>query len=479
MSLDPKHTFAAAALVVLATSCAGPNAMTTTAVPTPLPPPCPPAPSTPLKIPYTLFTLPNGLTVIVHENHTIPRVSVNVWYHVGSGRERPGHTGQAHLFEHIMFEGSEHVPKGQFDNWLESVGGNSNGSTNEDRTNYWEDLPSNALELALFLESDRMGYLLPTMSQEKVDAQRDVVKNERRQSYESRPYGVGDLALPEALFPPRHPYSWTVIGSMEDLTAASLKDITDFFRAYYSPANSSLVIAGDVDTENAHQLALKWFGEIPSGAKPAPIDVPPVELRDEKRIVLEDHVELAKLIMAWPTVRLFDPSDAALDVLTDILARGKNSRLYRRLVYELQVAQDIQAMQSSQHYGGLVTIEVIARQGHTLQEMLALVDKELAELRDKGPTHRERDRSLHGIETRFLDSRERLGGFGGRADLLSSYWFHARDPGYFAADLARYQALATDDIQMAARRFLTAGRVLISIVPKGKKDLAVPVSGAR
>jgi zinc protease len=433
-----------------------------------------PAASTRAEIPYTLFTLPNGLTVIVHEDHSVPRVSVNVWYHVGSGRERPGRTGLAHLFEHIMFEGSAHVPEGKFDQWLENVGGNNNGSTNEDRTNYWEDVPSNTLELALFLESDRMGYLLPTMTPQRVDGQREVVKNERRQSYENRPYGVADLALPEAVFPPAHPYSWTVIGSTADLTAASFEDIVSFFKLYYCPANACLVIAGDVDTAAAHALALKWFGGLPAGTRPPPIQVPDVELGEEKHIVLEDHVELPKLVVAWPTVRLFDPRDAALDVLSEVLARGKNSRLYRRLVYELQVAQDVQAYQNSLRFGGLMTIEVMARPGHALGAMLNLVDAEIQDVRDRGPSERERDRSVHGIETRFLDSRERLGGFGGRADQLNSYWFYAGDPGYFAADLARYREIVPRDIQMAAQRFLTEKRVVISVVPMGKKDLAVP-----
>ncbi len=223
------------------------------------------AADTRISVPYQRFTLSNGLTVILHEDHSTPIVSVNVYYHVGSGREKPGRTGFAHLFEHLMFEGSAHVPEGKFDQWLEQVGGDNNGSTNSDRTNYWENVPSNALELPLFLDSDRMGYLVQAMSPSKVDGQRDVVKNERRQSYENRPYGMAELTLGENLYPPDHPYHWPTIGSMEDLSAASYEDVVDFFKKYYGPNNASLCIGGDIDPVKTRALVEKWFGEIPSG----------------------------------------------------------------------------------------------------------------------------------------------------------------------------------------------------------------------
>src|SRR6266516_6578040 len=228
----------------------------------------------PIELKYTLFRLPNGLTVILHEDHIVPVVTVSMWYHVGSARERPGRTGFAHLFEHLMFMGSGHVKPGQFDEWLESAGGANNGSTENDRTNYWINVPANALELALFLESDRMGYLLDSMTPQTVDAQRDVVKNERRQSYENRPYGMAEIALTEMLFPEGHPYHWPVIGYMPDLTAASYDDVVAFFKKYYAPSNASLVVAGDIDSASARRLVEKWFSDVKAAAAPEPMAIP-------------------------------------------------------------------------------------------------------------------------------------------------------------------------------------------------------------
>ncbi|MCA6489898.1 MAG: insulinase family protein, partial [Chitinophagaceae bacterium] len=238
-----------------------------------------------IKVPYEQFTLPNGLNVILHQDKTIPRISVNVWYFVGSGNEKPGRTGFAHLFEHILFEGSKNVPEGKFDEWLEAAGANNNGSTTEDRTNYYEDLPSNALDLALFLESDRMGFLLASLTDSTVDGQRDVVKNERRQSYENRPYGKANLELPALLYPANHPYSWPVIGSMSDLTAASRQDVADFFTQYYTPGNASLCIAGDIDLAQARKAIEKWFSDVPAGKPVVPPSPVAAVLKEEKRVV--------------------------------------------------------------------------------------------------------------------------------------------------------------------------------------------------
>src|SRR5829696_2671022 len=239
-----------------------------------------PAPaSTPrIELPYTQFTLPNGLRVILHEDHSVPMVSVNMWYHVGSGRELPKRTGFAHLFEHLMFMGSGHVKPGEFDQWLEAAGGDNNGSTENDRTNYWINVPANSIELALFLESDRMGYLLDSMTPKTVDAQRDVVKNERRQSVENQPYGTAQVVLGEMLYPEGHPYHWPVIGYMEDLTAASYDDVVAFFKKYYTPANASLVVAGDLDSASAKQLIEKYFSDVKAAAAPAPLAIPGVAL---------------------------------------------------------------------------------------------------------------------------------------------------------------------------------------------------------
>jgi zinc protease len=428
-----------------------------------------------ISVPFTQFVLPNGLTVILHEDHSTPLVSVNIWYHVGSAREKPGRTGFAHLFEHIMFEGSGHVEEGKFDEWLEAAGGDNNASTSSDRTDYWENVPSNALELALFLESDRMGYLLDAMSPAKVDGQRDVVKNERRQSYENRPYGIADITIDENLYPQNHPYHWPTIGSMEDLSAASYEDVVNFFKQYYSTRNASLVIAGDIDPVRTRALVEKWFSDVPEGPRVAPIAPPVAFLTKEKRIVLEDKVELPRLYMAWLTPPLFDPGDAQLDLLANILAGGKNSRLYKRLVYELQIAQDVSAFQASRPLGSSFEIIVTARSGHTLAEIENVIQEEIDKLKNESPTERELQRGINQFEASFLDRLEFIGGFGGIADQLNSYYTITGDPDYFNEDRARYEAIDPDDIRAIANTYLRDdGRVVLSVVPEGKKNLAVP-----
>src|SRR4051794_9252776 len=276
-----------------------------------------------LEIAYTQFTLPNGLTVILHEDHSVPIATVNVWYRVGSARERPGRTGFAHLFEHLMFMGSGHVKTGEFDQWLEATGGDNNASTGNDRTNYYINVPSNALDLALFLESDRMGYLLDAMTPQTVDAQRDVVKNERRQSYENRPYGMAELTLGEMLYPEGHPYHWPVIGYMPDLTAASYDDVVAFFKKYYAPSNASLSIAGDLDPAATRKLVEKWFADVKPGPPVEPMTIPGVMLTSVQKKTLTDRVQLPRLYLAWLTPRHLEPGDAALDVVSDVLAGGK------------------------------------------------------------------------------------------------------------------------------------------------------------
>jgi len=426
-----------------------------------------------LSVPYEMFRLPNGLTVIVHEDHSAPIASVNTWYHVGSGRETPGRTGFAHLFEHIMFEGSKNVPEGMFDRWLEAVGGVNNGSTTNDRTNYYEDGPSNALEVPLFLESDRMGFLLDAMSPETVDGQRDVVKNERRQRIENRPYGLFWDKLPGALFPEGHPYSWPIIGSMEDLSAASYQDVVSFFEKWYGPANASVVIAGDVDAKEVRTLAEKWFGKIPKSDPLPPLAAQPVVLTEEKRVVLEDRVQLPRVYLAWPTPAAYSPPSAALDALASLLADGKNSRLYERLVYDLQVAQDVAASQNSGAVASAFLVIVTARSGHTLEEIVGLVDEEIARLQAEPPSEREIVRFQNRTEAAFYDSLERVGGFGGKADQLNDYYVNTGNPDYFEEDLSRYLSLGPNDVQAVATRFLGPGRVVFSIVPEGKKELAV------
>jgi zinc protease len=427
------------------------------------------AAAAPLSVPYTEFTLGNGLHVILHQDKTIPVASVNIWYHVGSGREKPGRTGFAHLFEHVMFEGSEHVPEGSFDSLLESAGGDNNGSTSEDRTNYVIDVPSNALELALFLESDRMGFLLPTLTQSKLDGQRDVVKNEKRQRIDNAPYGQAFIELNAMLYPKGHPYSWPVIGSMEDLTAASLGDVIEFFKTYYTPNDASLVIAGDIEIEPTKKLVEKWFGGIPRGAEVPPSVVPPATLSEVKRKTITDRVQLPRLYLAWHTPALLAPGDATMDVVSSLLTGGKSSRLYRRLVYEMQVAQDVTAAQQSQALGSMFVVIATARPGQPLDKIQAFIDEEIEKLKQSPPEAGEMSRALNQYEASFYRRMERTGSFGGKADQLNAYYVATGMPDYFEEDLARYRAISANDVQAAANRFLPRDRRVELIVTGEKK----------
>lgn len=428
-----------------------------------------PEPSS-IEVPFRQFQLANGLNVILHRDTSVPIVAVNVWYHVGSANERPGRTGFAHLFEHLMFEGSKNVLEGEFDTLLESAGGTNNGSTDNDRTNYVIDVPSNALELALFLESDRMGYLLDTMSPARVDGQRDVVKNERRQSYENRPYGMASLELDKMLWPEGHPYHWPVIGYMEDLTAASYDDVVQFFKTYYAPNNASLVLAGDIDLDSTQALVEKWFGEIPRGADVLPVAPPSAKLTEVKRATLTDRVRLPRLYLAWLTPRHFAPGDAALDMVSAVLADGKNSRLYKRLVYDTQIAQDVAAYQASAALGSSFQIVATARPGHTAAELQQAIDEEIARLQREPPDAREVERALNQIEASFYRGMERVGGFAGKADRLNAYYASGGGPDFFAEDLARYTTLTPADVQAAALEWLPAERrVEIVVEPEGER----------
>jgi zinc protease len=428
-----------------------------------------------ISVPYQTFTLPNGLNVILHEDHSVPIVSVNVWYYAGSANEKPGRTGFAHLFEHLMFEGSGHVKEGEFDNLLEAAGGDNNASPENDRTNYYIDVPSNALDLALYLESDRMGYLLDIVTEQTVNGQRDVVKNERRQSYENQPYGMAELRIFEQMYPKNHPYHWPVIGYMDDLTAASADDVREFFRKYYAPQNASLVVAGDITYAEARKKIEYWFADVKPGKSADPIEVPPIGLPGVVTDTLTDQVQLPRLYLVWLSPALYRPGDAELDVVASILTGGKNSRLYKRLVYDLQVAQDVTAFQESAGLSSLFRIQITARPSsdppaQVLSKLKALVDEELDKLRNAPPTDREVQRVINETEASFYSRMERIGSFGGIADQLNGYRFQAGNPDYFAEDLARYQALAANDIQAAVRRWLPADKRLeLSVVPGGGK----------
>jgi zinc protease len=429
-----------------------------------------PAPSgSRLDVPFTQFTLPNGLHVILHEDHTVPLVTVNVWYHAGSAREKPGRTGFAHLFEHLMFMGSKNAKYGDFDRLLEAAGGTNNASTGEDRTNYYIDVPSNALDLALFLESDRMAYLIEAMSPKTVDAQRDVVKNERRQGVENAPYGMASIEIAEMVYPKGHPYRWPTIGYMEDLTAASYEDVVDFFRTYYQPANASLVVAGDIDPPKARAAVEKWFADVKAGTAPIlPIDYPRPNLTEVKTRTISDRVQLPRLYLTWVTPAHFTPGDAELDVLSLLLAGGKNSRLYKRLVYDLQIAQDVAAYQASKALNSEYQIVVTARPDASIDRIKGIVDEEIRTIQQSPPAARELQRALNQLESSFYDRMERVGNFGGVADQLNGYYFAAGNPGYFTEDLARYRALTAGDITAAAARFLPLNRRVELVVEPAK-----------
>jgi len=427
-----------------------------------------------LRVPYQSFTLPNGLQVLLHEDHAVPVVAVNIWYHVGSADEKPGRTGFAHLFEHIMFMGSQHVPTGDFDKLLEAAGGDNNGSTTEDRTNYYEDAPSNALPLTLWLDSDRMGWLLPEIDSAKVDLQRGVVQNERRQSYENRPYGLAEENILSRLYPPNHPYSWPVIGSMKDLSSATLEDVREFFRTYYTPNNATLAIAGDITPRDARRLAERYFGEIPRGPAVTRTPPPPVELTADVYATLEDRVQLPRVYHAWHSVKAFADDDAALDVLANVLAGGRPSRLYKRLVYELQIATEVVAFQDGGRIDGKFELFATARPGHDLSELQRVIDDEVKKVAATGPTEREVGRAQNTFEAQFLARMERVGSVGGKADQLNFYNYFVGTPDFFQRDLDRYRKVTPADVQRVARQYLAgAHRVVLSVVPQGKPELAV------
>jgi zinc protease len=427
----------------------------------------------PLK--FEKYTLDNGLEVILHEDHSTPVVAVNTWYKVGSADERPGRTGFAHLFEHVMFMGSEHVPVGAFDRLLEGAGANNNGSTAQDRTNYFEWLPSNALPLALWLDADRMGWLLPTMDQKKLDVQRDVVKNERRESVDNVPYGRADETMLAALYPAGHPYSWDVIGSMADLGAATLEDVKQFFRTYYAPNNATLTIAGDFDPDSAKAWVRRYFGDIPRGpALPPRPDPAPVRLARDTVLVLEDRVQLPRFFYRWPTAKLYAPDDAPLDLLAFILAGDKTSRLYRTLVYERQVAQEVNAAQFSGRLAGHFTVDVTPKPGQALAPLARAVDDEIRRIAEQGIDEREVARARNSYEASFLD---RLASVLQKADLLNSYNYLAGTPDYVRQDAARYRAVTAADVQRAARTYLRQPKVVLSVVPEGRRALALRAAG--
>lgn len=423
-----------------------------------------------VSIPFTRSTLRNGMTVIFHEDHAIPMVVVNVSYNVGSRFEQAKRTGFAHLFEHLMFMGTRRVPTKAFDGWMEAAGGWNNAWTSQDRTDYYDVGPPTALDLLLYLEADRLQDLGPLMTLDKLNAQREVVRNERRQTSENTPYGKVELRLPELLYPPGHPYHHPVIGSHEDLEAATVDDVKQFFARHYDPANASLVVAGDFDPAKVRPTIEKWFGSI--ATKGAALDPGAPGFSDTKttldkvvRETIEDDVQLAKVTMAWQSPKHFAPGDAELDLLATALASGKASRLYKSLVYEQKLAQSVDASQESAVLGSRFTVSAIARPGVSLEKLEAAIDKELEAVR-KPLADDELLRVKNLVETAFVLKLESVRE---RASLLNMYQAEAKDPGFVAKDLARYRDATKDGIaEVAKKTLLPNARVIVRAVPKKK-----------
>ena len=436
--------------------------------------------SKPLTIPvikYEKYKLPNGLEVLTYENHRLPLVAVDLWYHVGPINEKAGRTGFAHLFEHMMFEGSEHVGEKAHFKYLEGAGATDiNGTTSFDRTNYFETLPSSQLELGLWLESDRMGFLLETLDRAKLTNQRDVVRNELRQD-EGMPYDIADEQVFRLLFPKGHPYYASVIGSHADVEAARLNDVRDFFQHYYTPNNASIAIAGDFDPVQLKALLEKYFGPVPAGPPVDTVTVTTPRITVERRAVVTDTVQLPRVTVAWLTPPYFQAEEADVDLFAQILGGGKSSRLYRKLVYEQQLAQSAECANDPLKLTSVTECDVTARPGVKPEALEAALDKVVESLRTDGPTQAEVDQARNGELTRKISGLQRLGGFGGVADMLDLYNQYTGDPGYLPKDIARYQAATVASVRKAGQEYLGKNqRVVVYAVPGKKVTDDVPRS---
>jgi zinc protease len=413
------------------------------------------------SIPYTKYTLDNGLQVILSEDRSVPFVWTNLWYYVGSKDEEQGKTGFAHLFEHMMFQGSGNIDQEYFQP-LQAIGAQINGTTNMDRTNFFEGVPSRHLPLALFMESDRMGWLLDVLTPEKFANQQEVVRNERRQRYENRPYGNYWLYLVDTLFPEGHPYHHATIGSHEDLAAASVEDVKAFFRRWYLPNNAALVICGDYDEQEARAQVQRWFGDIPAGEEPPVTTADPVKLDAEKVVIKKEKVPYPKIWIAWPTPPVLSKEDAALDLLASVLGTGKDSRLVQALVYQQKLAQDVRAYQSSMQLQSVFIIEATAAPGHTADELVAAIDTILADFKLETE---EFELAKIGYEVQFFENLESIQG---KANLLNHYNYLTGDPGYIEEDLERYRSTTKGMLKKVLKRYLPLERrVILQILPEG------------
>jgi zinc protease len=428
------------------------------------------------QIAFEKYRLPNGLTVILSEDHRLPQVAVDIWYHVGAANQTPGKSGFAHLFEHMMFSGSKHVGPQPF-KILEAIGTSAgamaNGTTSNDRTNYFEVVHSTELPTALWLESDRMAFLLDTLDEKKLAVQRDVVSNERRQTYENRPYGTAQLRICDLLYPRPHPYFNCVIGTIEEIQSASLQDLRDFFHQYYGPNNASLALVGDFDPGQARELIAKYFGPIPRGGEVKRPDVPQPLLSSVVEERIEDRIATVPVLaLIWNGGRPFDPDEAAGDVLGEILGGGKTSRLYRRLVYDTELASSVSASNDSLNLGGSFEVWITAKEGRTVAELKAPTQQILDDVRSHGVTAEETERAKRKILAGMLRRVERIGGFGGKADILNYYEMQKGDPGYLAQDLLRYRAVTPEAVQAFARQHLPDGRRLVLDVEPAQGPIA-------
>jgi zinc protease len=418
-----------------------------------------------LNIEYEKYRLRNGLEVILHQNKNLPLVAVNVWYKVGSAYEKRGKTGIAHLFEHMMFQGSENAAKEMHFRLIQEAGGTLNGSTTFDRTNYYEKLPANYLELALWLESDRMGFLLPALTLEKLDNQKGVVANERLERYENQPYGLAWEKLLGNLYPENHPYSWPTIGYLDDIKNYSLEDVSGFFKNYYSPSNACLVVAGDFESAYCKDLIEKYFGEILSnGSSPKNnFEIPSIE--NTIQVKYEDNVQLERIYFAWHSDKAYTNDDAGLDIISDILCGSKNSRLYKKLVYEKEIAQDVSAMQISGKITGIFMLVATAKPGKDIDELKKEILFEVQNLQSNGVSERELIKSKNGIKSSFIHSLQQIDNL---ADHLNAYNYYFNEPNSFIKDLERYKNVDNDSVKSITEKYLSRPNVQLTIVPQNK-----------
>ncbi len=417
-----------------------------------------------LKIPYIKYNLDNGLEVILHQSKSAPLVSVNLWYKTGSANEVKGKTGLAHLFEHMMFQGSENVAKEMHFRYIQEAGGTLNGSTSFDRTNYYEKLPANSLELALWLESDRMGFFLNSLTEEKLNNQKDVVFNERLERYDNQPYGLAWELIVKNLYPELHPYSWPTIGFPDDIKSYTLEDVKSFFQKYYSPNNSTLVIAGDFAIDEAKQLVTKYFDDIAVGTDFQNIKMPEdFSLNVNKQIKHPDQVQLERIYLAWPTCKIFDRYDAPLEILSDILTGSKGSRLHKKLVIEEELAQDISAFQFSGKYGGHFMFAATVKPGVTIDLIKEIIFNEIEYVTTKGITLKELTRSKNSISSHFIFGLQNLDSL---ADQLNHYNLYLGEPNSFSFDLNRYLSVDENSIKNVCGNYLRNPYLELLITPK-------------